>query len=221
MTFEIDRKSNLEIAYLRWAGKESDTTDALAALLGAASTLPEQSSEPFELQLLRALRGFEQGIIHPTCSTDPWLFGLIDALFIRPNQTSVADVHEQANHLAEVQATVRFTADQVTNWRRFMEDLRLGYAIGELGFTCAYHADLVAMIFQQWHQHKGTLKDFFANCFTQYLPYMTNSGQLARSLGVALDELHEDRIIAFDPSPSPGLVGWPDPFSLIVHVRAP
>jgi hypothetical protein len=146
---------------------------------------------------------------------------LIDALVIRPSKTSVVDVYEQANHLTEMQATGGFTVAQVKNWRQFMKGLKLGYAIGELGFTCAYHADLVAVIIQQWDQRKGTLKSFFVGCFTRYLPYMANSGQLARSLCVAPYELHEDGIIASDPSPSLGLVGRPDPFSPVVHVQAP
>jgi len=223
---QLDRIFGAIAAQGSWLEPDVPSVRETLAFLSAARLIEERDGkwmavpsedESFPLRLLRALRCLELGAIPAEHEIDRYYLGLIARLFIKPNRMTVTDLYAAANELLEWNGMGHLVRDQVASWGRVMEYFQIGTTTGTLGFSCAYSPQLIASILHQWNQREGRLGEFFETTFSIYLPYQTADGALARTVCAMLDDLVEEGIIELEPTPRLGLVGYAEPFSLVLR----
>lgn len=122
-------------------GSRTNIDDALIFLISSQTVIKNKrgkfevvADKNFKLRCLKNIRQIQIGNLIPIHKLDPWYFGLLDELYIRPNQVMNFSLHQKANttNVSEVLSEERINA-----WRRVLEYFRLGRRV-MAGFMCSY-----------------------------------------------------------------------------------
>jgi hypothetical protein len=160
--------------------------------LTALTHQPEPLS--FRLLLLRQLHALAAGEIDPSHETDALYLQLLDHLFVKPDQLYVADVHVEANKLRSVVDIGGISQEKIRSWKRVMAFLGIGHRIAQ-GFQCRYAPDLLLEILCAWPEREGILQELFESHLALYLPFQTESGELAQAVSCSLLHLNQQQIV--------------------------
>lgn len=182
-------------------GSRTNIDDALIFLISSQTVIKNKrgkfevvADKNFKLRCLKNIRQIQIGNLIPIHKLDPWYFGLLDELYIRPNQVMNFSLHQKANttNVSEVLSEERINA-----WRRVLEYFRLGRRV-MAGFMCSYDPQLVWEIFLEWEKREGPLEEFLEEHFTNFLPWKSSEGDISQALRIPLLILEKEGFIKLD-----------------------
>lgn len=166
--------------------------DALTFLVSARLLLNQghqftahPSDVPFNLILLRSLCSLANGTVEPSHPADRLYLGILDELFIRPNQLFVTDIHRTINSLRSVKDTGGLSQEKVRSWCRVMAHIGLGRRLRD-SFQCIVSSSLMLAVYSQWEMREGSIQAFLEDFLVQYVPFQSEAGGLAIAVEQAL-----------------------------------
>lgn len=149
---------------------------------------PRESEAPFRLLALARLQALAREERVPSHDTDVLYLQILDQLFIKPDRMYVANVHAEANSLRSITELGGLSQEKIRSWQRVMAFLGIGYRLSK-GFQCVIRAELLLAVLRNWTQEAGFIQDFLEKHLVHYLPFQTETGDLASSLAQPLLEL--------------------------------
>jgi len=136
---------------------------------------------PFKLALLRNLRQLELGILASKHPLDRLFLTLLNELFVLPDELFADNLHTRANNLLGIKEQGGVSKEKIQAWKRVMEYLGLGYRV-QSGYMFSISPAFMQDILLIMPDNSSTLQIFFEQFFSQYLPYLTRSGDAPQSI---------------------------------------
>jgi len=152
----------------------------------------------FALSLLHNLRLIQNGVLPPRQPIDALYWQILDEAFIKPDKLFVREPHKTINQMKSVAELGGISVEKVRSWQRVMTFVGLGRRISR-GFQCAYSLSITREILQAWSDRTGNLQSFLEKHVDQYLPCITESGDIAQALAIPLSVLCEQGQITLEP----------------------
>jgi hypothetical protein len=134
---------------------------------------------PFAALLLRQFRKLENAP-HQVPILDLLYVQILARLFISPSRMWIDDLHAAVNQLDLAQQVGGVSQEKVGAWKRVMEFLGVGYRVAN-GFYCLYRPELVESVARQWADREGPLQAFLERHMQNWLPCLSDSGEISLS----------------------------------------